>query len=377
MAGPLTGLRIIEFAGLGPGPFAGMMLSDMGAEVVRIDRPARGHETDVATSLHTVIERGRRSIAIDLKKPAGVEIALRLVGGAEAVFEGYRPGVAEKLGVGPDACLAINPAIVYGRMTGWGQTGPLAGAPGHDLNYIALAGALGAIGQAAGTPTIPLNLIGDFGGGGMLLAYGLLCGVLNARATGVGQVVDTAMVDGVVALMAPYLSQPAWKARGLNVIDGGSHFYNVYETADHRWVTIGSIEPQFYAALLDVLGLDPMSLPDQMDESKWPAMKEHFAAIFRTATADEWVERMEGREVCFAPVLDIDEVADDPHLVERGVLIDLHGIRQPMPAPRFDRTPADLPRPKPEVGEHTDELLAGLGITEAEVGRLRGNGVVA
>ena len=360
MGGPLQGMRVIELAGLGPGPFAGMMLSDAGADVIRIDRPGPAHATDTADDLSVALERGRRSIALDLRTEEGTRVALELIASADALFEGFRPGVAERLGIGPDACLEVNPALVYGRMTGWGQSGPLATTVGHDLNYIALAGALGAIGTAGAPPTIPLNLVGDLGGGGMLLAFGLLCGVLHARQTGKGQVVDVAMVDGVASLMAPFITQQEWRPRGENVIDGGSHFYNVYETSDGRWITIASLEPQFYRELLEVLDLDPATLPAQMDEASWPDMRKLFAEKFRNRTSAEWEEQMRDREVCFAPVLDLDEVQHHPHLKERGVLGEVGGLLQPMPSPRFLGTPSGRPQPRPQVGAHQDELLREL-----------------
>jgi alpha-methylacyl-CoA racemase len=330
--------------------------------VIRIDRPGAAHATETAEDLSVALERGRRSIALDLRSAEDREVALELVAGADALFEGFRPGVAERLGLGPEVCLAANPALVYGRMTGWGQSGPLAPTVGHDLNYIALAGALGAIGAPGGPPTIPLNLVGDLGGGGMLLAFGLLCGVLHARTTGRGQVVDVAMVDGVASLMAPFLPQREWRPRGDNAIDGGSHFYNVYETADGRWVTIASLEPQFYRELLDVLELDPATLPPQMDEASWPEMRRLFAERFRSRTSAEWEELIGDREICFAPVLALDEVEHHPHLAARGVLGEVGGVRQPMPAPRFLGTPSGHPRPRPRVGEHQEEILRELGL---------------
>ncbi|MFB9744512.1 CaiB/BaiF CoA transferase family protein [Pseudonocardia sulfidoxydans] len=377
MTGPLTGVRVVELAGLGPAPFAGMMLADMGADVIRVDRVTRHHEVAESTELSEVIERGRRSIAVNLKDPRGVAIVLDLVAGADALMEGYRPGVAERLGVGPAPCLARNPALVYGRMTGWGQDGPLAPTVGHDVTYIALTGVLDSIGPAGGgDPVLPLNLVGDFGGGGMLLAFGLVCGIVSARTTGRGQVVDAAMVDGAALLMAPYLARSEWGPRGTNMVDGGAHFYGVYATADDRHVAVGALEPQFYAVFLDRLGLADADLPAQMDQASWPAMRERVAAVFRGRTRDEWCDVFAGAETCFAPVLSRDEAAADPHLAARGTVVTRDGLRQPAPAPRFDRTPATLPPPRPRPGEHGDALLAELGIDEGEVAALRAGGVI-
>ncbi|GEL25330.1 CoA transferase [Pseudonocardia sulfidoxydans NBRC 16205] len=370
-------MRVVELAGLGPAPFAGMMLADMGADVIRVDRVTRHHEVAESTELSEVIERGRRSIAVNLKDPRGVAIVLDLVAGADALMEGYRPGVAERLGVGPAPCLARNPALVYGRMTGWGQDGPLAPTVGHDVTYIALTGVLDSIGPAGGgDPVLPLNLVGDFGGGGMLLAFGLVCGIVSARTTGRGQVVDAAMVDGAALLMAPYLARSEWGPRGTNMVDGGAHFYGVYATADDRHVAVGALEPQFYAVFLDRLGLADADLPAQMDQASWPAMRERVAAVFRGRTRDEWCDVFAGAETCFAPVLSRDEAAADPHLAARGTVVTRDGLRQPAPAPRFDRTPATLPPPRPRPGEHGDALLAELGIDEGEVAALRAGGVI-
>lgn len=374
MGGPLTGVRVVELGGLGPGPFAGMMLSDAGAEVIRVDRPHRPHETHTADRLSVALERNRRSIALDLRTDSGLAAALELIRSADIVYEGFRPGVAERLGVGPEKCLELKPSLVYGRMTGWGQTGPLASTPGHDINYIALAGALGAIGLEGGAPTIPLNLVGDLGGGGMFLCFGVLSALIHARSTGEGQVVDAAMVDGVATLMAPFLSQGGWSPRGTNVIDGGSHFYNVYRAADGRWISIGALEPQFYSALLRVLGLDPAELPDQMDTAAWPKLRELFASIFATKTAGEWEELMQHEEICFAPVLEVDEVATHPHLKARGVVGEVGGVLQPMPSPRFGTTPSDHPRPRPRPGEHTEAILQEIGYDACAISAMRTEG---
>ncbi|GAY09593.1 CaiB/BaiF CoA-transferase family protein [Pseudonocardia sp. N23] len=376
MTGPLSGVRVVELAGLGPAPFAGMMLADMGADVIRVDRVTRDHEVAASTELSEVIERGRRSIAVNLKDPRGVGIVLDLVAGADALMEGFRPGVAERLGVGPAPCLARNPALVYGRMTGWGQTGPLAPTVGHDVTYIARTGVLDSIGPAGGDPVLPLNLVGDFGGGGMLLAFGLVCGIVSARATGRGQVVDAAMVDGAALLMAPYLARDEWGPRGTNMVDGGAHFYGVYATADDRHVAVGALEPQFYAVFLDRIGLAGADLPDQMDQASWPALRDRIGVIFRARTRDEWCDVFAGAETCFAPVLNRAEAAADPHLVARATIVTREGLVQPAPAPRFDGTPATLPPPRPRPGEHGDALLAELGIDADEMAVLRAAGVV-
>ena len=347
MSGPLTGVRVIELAGIGPGPFAGALLSDMGAEVVRVERTdavARG-----SGNTDKVNGRGRRSIGVDLKHPRGVECVLRLVEHADALTEGFRPGVAERLGLGPDVCLARNPRLVYGRMTGWGQEGPLAKVAGHDINYIALAGALAHFGRVGQKPTPPINLIGDYGGGGMVLAFGVVCGILEARTSGQGQVVDAAMVDGATALMGAIWgvrAAGAWSdERGTNLLDTGAPFYEVYETSDGKYVSIGSIEPQFYAELIDRLGLAGEDLPAQMDRSGWPQMRERFTDVFPSKTRDEWCALLEGTDVCFAPVLTMGEAAEHPHIKARATVIEHDGIQQPAPAPRFSRTPGAVAGP--------------------------------
>jgi alpha-methylacyl-CoA racemase len=359
-----------------------MVLSDMGAEVVRIDRAAQVPASPPDRPPVDVLNRGRRSVGIDLKSPEGVEAVLRLVASADALIEGFRPGVTERLGLGPDACLGRNPRLVYGRMTGWGQDGPYASAAGHDINYIALAGALEGIGRAGAPPTPPLNLVGDFGGGGLLLAFGIACGLLEASHSGQGQVVDAAMIDGAANLMAMFFGLKAmgiWSPeRGTNLLDTGAHFYDVYECADGRYVSIGSIEPQFYAELLKRTGLD--SDPDlaaQMDRSQWPALKAKLGEVFRSRTRDEWCEEMEGTDVCFAPVLSMDEAPSHPHNVARGTFETRDGIVQPAPAPRFSRTPAALERPPASPGQHTDEVLADWGFADDEVAALRAAGAVA
>jgi len=380
--GPLAGVRVLELAGIGPGPYAAMVLSDMGAEVVRIDRAAQVPASPPDRPPVDVLTRGRRSVGIDLKSPEGVEAVLRLVASADALIEGFRPGVTERLGLGPDVCLERNPRLVYGRMTGWGQDGPYASAAGHDINYIALAGALEGIGRAGGPPTPPLNLVGDFGGGGLLLAFGIACGLLEASRSGQGQVVDAAMIDGAANLMAMFFGFKAmgiWSPeRGTNLLDTGAHFYDVYECADGRYVSIGSIEPQFYAELLKRTGLDgDPDLAAQMDRTKWPVLKEKLAEVFRSRTRDEWCEEMEGTDVCFAPVLSMDEAPSHPHNVARETFVTRDGIVQPAPAPRFSRTPAALERPPASPGQHTDEVLRDWGFAENEVAALRTAGAVA
>jgi alpha-methylacyl-CoA racemase len=391
--GPLDGVRIIELQGIGPGPFCGMMLSDMGADVIRIDRaanvppetassPGRSSEASPPPSSFDILARGRRSIGVDLKQPEGVEAVLRLVEGADGLVEGFRPGVMERLGLGPEECLARNPRLVYGRMTGWGQEGPYAAMAGHDINYIALAGALAHIGRAGQAPLPPLNLVGDFGGGGMLLAFGLVCGLLEARSSGRGQVVDAAMVDGAAVLMTMFsgmfASGAATAERGTNLLDTGSHFYDVYETADGRHVSFGSIEPQFYAELLRLSGLgEEADLPDQLDRARWPEMKERVAALARTRTQAEWCAAMEGSDVCFAPVLTMAEAARHPHNVARSTYVEVAGISQPAPAPRFSRTPPAVQAPPGAAGSHTDEVLLEAGFDAEDVAKLRASGAVA
>jgi len=381
MSGPLQGVRVVEVAGIGPGPFAAMMLADMGAEVIRVDRAQAVRGGDPARPPMDVLARGRRSIGVDLKNPDGVETVLRLVEGSQALIEGFRPGVAERLGIGPQECLARNPALVYGRMTGWGQDGPYASMAGHDINYIALAGTLHPIGRAGGPPVPPLNLVGDFGGGGMLLAFGVACGLLEAGRTGQGQVVDAAMVDGAAVLAAMFHGFTAsgiWtEERGTNLLDTGAHFYDVYETADARFVSIGSIEPQFYAELLRLTGLEGEDLPHQMDRSQWAALKERLAAVFRTKTRDEWCSIMEGTDVCFAPVLSLSEAPAHPHNQARRTFVEVGGVVQPAPAPRFSRTEPSVDRPPAHAGQHTDEILAELGLDEADIAKLRAAGAVA
>ena len=374
--GPLSGVRIIELAGIGPGPFCGMMLSDMGAEVIRIDRPAK---SSVRRTID-VLARGRKSIAVDLKTKAGVETVLRLCESADALFEGFRPGVTERLGLGPELCMARNPKLVYGRMTGWGQEGPMAQAAGHDINYISLAGALHAIGNKGGKPVPPLNLVGDFGGGGMLLAFGLVCGILEARGSGQGQVIDSAMVDGAASLMAMFFSMQAVGAmnheRASNMLDGGAHFYDTYETSDGKYISLGSIEPQFYALLLEKAGLDADVFGSQMDKSRWADYKSELTVVFKTKTRDEWCGIMEGTDICFAPVLSLDEVAHHPHNSHRDTFVELEGVTQPAPSPRFDRTVPELTHAARKPGEDSREVLSAAGFSDMEIESLIENGAV-
>ena len=379
--GPLTGIRIVELQGIGPGPFCGMMLSDMGAEVIRIDRADRVVGGDPAEPPKDTLARGRRSVAIDLKQPAGVEAALRLIDGADAVFEGFRPGVMERLGLGPDVCLARNPKLVYGRMTGWGQEGPYAGMAGHDINYIALAGALAPIGRKGQAPVPPLNLIGDFGGGGMLLALGMVAALLEAQRSGQGQVVDAAMVDGASTLITfihGLMAAGAWvEEPASNLLDTGSHFYDVYETSDGRYVSFGSIEPQFYAEFLELTGLKDQELPEQMDREGWAGMKERVAAIVKTKTRLEWEAVMDGSDVCFAPVLQPSEAISHPHALHRKSFVEVGGVVQPAPAPRFSRTASAVQGPPAHAGQHSAAVLADAGFGEDEIAALRESGAVA
>ena len=380
--GPLQGVKIIELAGIGPGPFAAMMLSDMGAEVIRIDRSSTVRGGDPANPPPDPLARGRRSLGVDLKNPEGVETVLKLVEQADVIMEGFRPGVAERLGLGPDACLARNPKIVYGRMTGWGQEGPYASAAGHDLNYIALAGALESIGRAGEKPSVPLNLVGDFGGGGMYLAFGIACGLFEAQRSGQGQVIDAAMVDGAASLMNMFWGLKAigiWgPERGTNMLDSGAPFYDVYECADGKFVSIGSIEPQFYAELLRLSGLGELEgFDQQMNRAEWPAMKEKVAEVFLAKTRDQWCEVMEHTDVCFAPVLSMEEATEHPHMVARGTFTEVGGLTQAGPAPRFSRTEAEIQGPPAHPGQHSDEVLEAFGFDAAKISELRASGAIA
>ena len=378
--GPLTGYRVIEFAGIGPGPMCAMLLSDMGADVLRIDRTsAAGLGISMRTKFD-LLNRGRRSVALDLKKTEAIDAVMRLVDKADALIEGFRPGVMERLGLGPDRCLARNPRLVFGRMTGWGQEGPLAEAAGHDINYIALTGALHSIGRTGDRPLPPLNLVGDFGGGALYLALGVVAGLLEAQKSGKGQVVDAAMVDGASSLMTAIYGIKAagmWtNNRGENLLDTGAHFYEVYETSDGKFVSVGSIEGKFYEELLELSGLQGQELPNQMDRTAWPAFKERLAKIFKSKTREEWCKIMEGSDVCFAPVLSMEEAPKHAHNRQRGTFVELEGVVQPGPAPRFSRTPGKVQRPPASPGEHTEEALRDWGFSTAELEKLRAQGAI-
>ena len=377
MSGPLEGIRIVELAGIGPGPYACMLLADAGADVIKVDRPG----PQPASGPHwDLLNRSRRSVAIDLKLPEGLEVVLDLVAEADALIEGFRPGVAERLGVGPEDCFERNSRLVYGRMTGWGQHGPLAHSAGHDIDYIALAGALWPIGRAGEAPVPPLNLVGDFGGGGMMLAFGVTAALVEAQRSGKGQVVDAAMVDGAASLMTmtfAFRQLGGWRdERGSNLLDSGAHFYEVYETADGKWFAVGALEPQFYAALLGLIGLDQADLPAQNDRSTWPEMKRRFSEIFKSKTRDEWAATFEGTDGCGAPVLSPWEAHEHAHNRARGTFIEIEGVVQPAPAPRFDRTPAGVSRPPSFPGADTDEVLADWGICEQRIAKLRELGAI-
>lgn len=374
--GPLQGIRVIEMAGIGPGPFCAMMLADMGADVLRIDRKS----ANALPVNDPVTARGRRSVTVDLKQADGVETVLKLVESADALIEGFRPGVMERLGLGPDTCLARNPSLVYGRMTGWGQDGPLAHAAGHDLNYIALSGVLHSIGREGHKPTPPLNLVGDYGGGALMLAFGTVCALLEARQSGQGQVVDSAMTDGSALLMSLFhglKAQGLWSSnRGTNLLDSGAPFYDTYACADGRYISVGALEPQFYAELLERLGLtDDPDCARQMNPGTWPAMRERFESVFANRTRDEWCELLEGTDVCFAPVLDMNEAIEHPHNKARGTFVHHDGMTQAAPAPRFSRTRPELTSGAREPGADTDTALADWGIDAATIKELRDKGI--
>ncbi|HJU10360.1 MAG TPA: CaiB/BaiF CoA-transferase family protein [Candidatus Binataceae bacterium] len=379
--GVLSGYRVIELAGIGPAPMCAMLLSDMGADVVRIDRLAdAGLGVQVQTK-YSLLNRGRRSVALDLKRPEATDTVLRMAEKADALIEGFRPGVMERLGLGPDVCLGRNPKLVYGRMTGWGQEGPLAQAAGHDINYIALAGALHSIGRRGEAPVPPLNLVGDFGGGALYLALGVVGGILEAQKSGKGQVVDVAMVDGVASLMTAIYGMHGagiWtNERGANILDTGAHYYDVYETRDGKHISIGSIETKFYEELLERSGLKNEELPRQNDRPSWPKMKERVKALFLTKTRDEWCKIMEGTDICFAPVLNMDEAPQHPHNQLRGTFVVQDGVTQPAPAPRFSRTPSAIQCPPASPGEHTEEALRDWGFSATDLEQLRKCGAIA
>ena len=382
MAGPLAGLRIVEFAGIGPGPFCGMMLADHDAEVIRIDRASGGRGGSQPISNKDILARGRKSIALNLKSEQGIALARKLCASADGLIEGFRPGVMERLGLGPDVLLADNPKLIYGRMTGWGQTGPYAPHAGHDINYIALAGALAHFGRAGEKPTPPINMVGDFGGGGMMLAFGMVSALLNVARGGEGQMIDAAMTDGTAVLMAMIhgmANQGIWREdMGANLLDTGAHFYDTYETADGKFVSIGSIEPQFYAELRARLGLaeDP-DFDAQMSPAQWPALKDKLAAIFKTKTRADWDALLEHSDVCYAPVLTMSEAREHPHNSARQTFVEVAGTPQPAPAPRYSGTATATPSPAPMPGDDTADILAELGLSEGEIAEFRQAGAVS
>ena len=379
MAGPLTGVRVLELPAIGPVPLLGMLLADLGAEVIRVDRlaPTAGLADAISASQ---LGRGRRSIRLDLRKPEGAEVALRIAETCDLLIEGFRPGVAERLGVGPDAVLARNPRLVYGRMTGWGQDGPLAPTAGHDITYLALTGLLHGIGPAAGPPYPPANYVADFGGGSMFLATGLLAGLLHARATGEGQVIDAAMTEGASylgSMTRTFLARGGWQdRREANMLDGGSPNYRCYETADGKWLAVGPLEPQFWAELVRALGLDEATTPSPYDPAQWDACRKVLDEAFRSRTRDEWAELFAGRDACVAPVLTLEEAPHHPHNLARGSFVDVAGAPMPAPAPRFSKTPGAVGA-IPELGGDTAAILAELGCDEAELSRLRAAGAIS
>ena len=379
--GPLRGVKIVELAGIGPCPMCAMLLAELGADVVRVDRMTESGLGIGMAPEYRLLNRSRPGVALDLKHPDGVAAVLRLVEGADALIEGFRPGVTERLGLGPADCAARNPRLVYGRVTGWGQDGPLAGAAGHDLNYIALTGALDAIGRPGGPPTPPLNLVGDFGGGALYLALGVVAALYEARESGRGQTVDAAMIDGAASLMTSAYGLLAagigGASRGENLLDGGAHFYDVYETSDGRYVSVAAIEPKFYATLLEKIGLDPSAAPHSPNGADWSAAKARLAALFRTRSRDEWCEILEGTDACFAPVLGMDEAPRHPHNAARETFVERDGIVQPNAAPRFDRTPSGIRRPPPSAAGGTRATLADWGFAPAEIDTLAARRVIA
>jgi alpha-methylacyl-CoA racemase len=374
--GPLAGFKIVEMAGIGPAPFCAMLLSDMGAEVIRVDRTHRPNDVEFRSKgRQGATQRGRSTLALDLKQPGAAEALLGVIDHADALIEGFRPGVMERLGLGPDVCLRRNPPLVYGRVTGWGQDGPLAQAPGHDINYIAITGALSCIGRAGEPPVPPLNLVGDFGGGGMLLAFGIVCALLEAKSSGRGQVIDAAMVDGAALLMANIFSRKAagvWTStRGENALDGGAHWYGAYECADGKYVSIGAIEPQFYAALLEKCGIDDPALLSQWQREQWPALRKKLARVFLTKSRAEWCTLLEGSDACFAPVLDLDEAAGHAHNRARSTFVEVEGDVEPAPAPRFSRTVPESRDSHPLFDVEGEAMLGRWGIDGDRIQALR------
>jgi len=379
VSGPLEGARVVEIMGLGPGPFCGMVLADLGAQVLRVERADVARAVDHSHRATNAMYRSKRAIGIDLKTREGVDAFLRIADGADALIDVFRPGVAERLGIGPDVVCTRNPRLVYGRLTGWGQDGPLAPAAGHDIDYIAVAGALEPLGRAGAPPTPPINVLGDFAGGGMLMALGIAAALFERERSGLGQVVDAAMVDGAALMLTPFYAARAsgfWGARGTNLLDTGAPFYEVYECADGRWLAVGALEPQFYAALLDVLGLTGVDLPDRDDHANWPALKERFAALFLARARDEWCALADGRDACVAPVLEPGEAPDHPHNRARGTFLELDGVPQPAPAPRFSRTPTAAPTAPEHPGAHTAAALTDWGFGADEVDTLVRTGAV-
>jgi len=378
--GPLQGLKIVEMAGIGPAPMCAMLLADLGATVLRIDRQQASGLGLPSTTRFSIMNRSRHAIAVDLKQRRGVDLVLRLVTAADALIEGFRPGVMERLGLGPDACLARNPKLVYGRMTGWGQEGPLAQAAGHDLNYISLAGVVHSIGRAGQPPTPPLNLVGDFGGGALYLAFGVACGLIEAQRSGKGQIVDAAMVDGAASLMTIFFALHAAGhfsvKRGENVLDSGAFFYDVYECADGKYVSLAAIEDKFLAEFLERMEIDPKEMPPKMEKARWPEAKAKLAARFRTRTREEWCRLLEGSDACFAPVLTLEEAPNHPHNMARGTFVEVDGIVQPGPAPRFSRTPAAQPMPPEAPGARGNASLARWGFSAGEIEGLTRSGVL-
>ena len=377
--GPLSGKRIVEIAGIGPGPFCAMLLADLGAEVVRVDRASAVPDIMPDSPSLDLLNRGRRSVGVNLKTPEGIETVLKLVQESDALIEGFRPGVAERLGIGPEECLARNPKLIYGRMTGWGQEGTYSSMAGHDINYIALSGVLGMIGREGGKPIPPVNLVGDFGGGGMLLALGICAALVETAKSEKGQIIDAAMTDGSALLstmMHSFKAMGMWGDRGTNLLDTGAPFYDVFECADGEFISLGSIEPQFYSELLRITEIDQSENPKQMDRAGWAEMKSKIGDAIKGKTRSEWEELMEGTDVCFAPVLSMDEAYAHPHNKERNTFIEIGGVMQPAPAPRFSRTPASVSSPPPHAGQHTEEVLAGLGLTKDEILMLREQNII-
>jgi alpha-methylacyl-CoA racemase len=373
--GPLKGLRVVELQGIGPAPFCGMLLADLGAEVISIAR-----NSSPANRAALISERGKLSIALNLKVPEGTEVVLKLCERSDVLIEGFRPGVTERLGIGPEACMQRNAQLVYGRMTGWGQTGPLSKVAGHDINYISLSGALHAVGRAGERPVPPLNLVGDFGGGGMFLAFGVMSAVFEAKRSGIGQVVDVSMVEGSAALMHMMYAMRAqgqWAdARGTNLLDGAAHFYDTYETADGKYISIGALEPEFYRQLIGLTGVDAKEFSSHTDPRYWPALREKLVTVIKQKTRAQWCAIMDGTDMCFAPVLSMGEAPHHPHNRARGSFIELAGVTQPAPTPRFSRTSPELPTPASAAGSDTSLVLRAAGYTESQIELLRERGAL-